>query len=176
MESHAVSRAVEEGAAEIGIASVVGTPHRWRTIPLLADNLGVVCRLGHPLASKKGPLTWADIAAFPFIENGLCGFVSAPQIDEVLENSTIAARNMTSLIALVSKGLGITILPELSAASYKNALQFRRIEGVADRRELQIIMRAGSVLSPAVETFIETLRGVVGEEGFLEKAMKRRRI
>lgn len=166
MESHSVARAVDEGAAEIGIASVMDDRRSWRLIPLVADPLGLVCDREHPLARKKGPVAWEDIAQFPFIENGLCELITEPEMDRILARSNMIARNMASLISLVSRGLGVTILPKMSIEAQKSKIRFLPIEGVKLKRVLSIITRTHSSPSPAVEAFIDTLQTIAREHAW----------
>jgi len=86
------------------------------------------------------------------------------RVDEVLTSLGIAAlatyevNYISTAIALVQAGLGITILPS-SAVELKNQAQVRShlIDVPGFAREIALVRRKGSVLNPSAEAFIEQL-------------------
>ncbi|MDH3233665.1 MAG: LysR substrate-binding domain-containing protein, partial [Alphaproteobacteria bacterium] len=160
----------DQGRVEVGIASVPKSRIGPNAIPLMADPLGIICRADHALVALDRPVTWSDLDGHAFMANGICSFISAPAMRSVLERSSLMVRNTTSLIALVTEGVGITILPQLSMPAGHDQLRFLPIEGVTDLRRLYVVTRANSALSPAVEAFIEALLETVAVRGWGENS------
>jgi LysR family transcriptional regulator, carnitine catabolism transcriptional activator len=166
MDSQSVVQAVEQGRIEVGIASVPASRIGPNIIPLMADPIGVICRADHALAALGRPVTWSDLDGHTFMANGICKLITAPAMRGVLERSTLMVRNTTSLIALVTEGVGITILPQLSIPAGNDQLRFLPIQGVTELRHLYVVTRANSAPSPAVEAFIAALLAMVTERGW----------
>ena len=166
MDSQSVLQAVEQGPVEVGIASVPENRAGLSVIPLLADPMGVVCAADNPLAKLQRPVILSDLEGHRFMTNGICRFITAPALRPVLARSTVEVHNTTSLLALVARGVGITILPQLSVPLGSSELRFLPIAGITDLRPLHVVTRASSALSPAVDAFIGALLTVVADRGW----------
>lgn len=158
MDSPTVWRFVDQGRVDVGIATSPPGLAGPNVAPLMSDPFGVVCSDGHPLAARPGPLGWEDLLGHAFIANGICALIEEPAFQEVLERSTLMVRNTTSILALVASGVGITVLPRLAVPRDAERVRFLPLQDTGILRPLHIITRPHSALSPAAESFIETLR------------------
>ena len=80
------------------------------------------------LYSKENPLLegadWDCLLDQPFVSNHLCENSKIPQLKAAVQNSTLRARNTSSLIALIKAGLGVAVLPELACKNLDETCDF----------------------------------------------------
>ena len=103
-----------QGKVDCGFLRLPSVKH-LQTYALYRDELQVILPCGHPLADSD-PFPAAALAAEPFIrlEEGRDYEISAA-LDKmgVRPNVKYTAREDRTMLAMVSKGLGISLLPEL---------------------------------------------------------------
>ena len=144
----------------IGVCSRLG--HGLAFSPLLRDRLCLFVRADHPLA--EGALTLAALDDQPMILTGRDSSVRA-QIEQVFSErglrlrAVMEANYMSTVLALVRNGLGITLLPE-SADDGEGRLVRRMLPEPGLERELGVITRSESSLSPAAARLLECLQGI----------------
>lgn len=144
----------------IGVRSRLG--HGLAFSPLLRDRLCLFVRADHPLA--EGALTLAALDDQPMILTGRDSSVRA-QIEQVFSErglrlrAVMEANYMSTVLALVRNGLGITLLPE-SADDGEGRLVRRMLPEPGLERELGVITRSESSLSPAAARLLECLQGI----------------
>lgn len=157
-DSAAVEAAVERGRVELGIAG----PPRGRGpvafAPLFRDRFMLVCAPGSGPAGRGGPLGWRDLAGETMIANGASARIEAAGYRELVARSGLMVRNVTSLLALVRAGLGVTILPRLSVPAGDRGLVVRPLRGRALYRQVGLLRRSGVPLSPVAAAFADLLR------------------
>lgn len=157
-----VATRVLSGEADLGIA-----PEREPAPPLDSRLLfelpfALVFPQGHPLESRK-KVTWQDLGEFPFIS--LQGqFTERLQADmhEALREVTIKPAYevafMTTALAMVSSGLGVTVcLPYAQPLVALHKLNMRQLEEPVLTRRFFVHTRPGRTLSPAAEAFMAFL-------------------
>ena len=66
-------------------------------------------------------------------------------------------RNVTSILALVRRGVGVTLLPSLSVPRDDNRIRFLPLAVAGIRRDVGVISRADTTLSPVAGAFCEVL-------------------
>ncbi len=160
MDSGSILRELEKQRIEIGIASGDRAGAAVVREPLFSDSFGVVCRNDHPLAQSEVPIEWDQIAAFPFITNGICALIKNQTFREIDDRSTLSVRNTTSLFAMVRGGVGITVLPRLAVSEAPPGLVFLPLADETARRDIEILRRAHSGLQPAAVDFLDCVREV----------------
>ncbi len=117
---------------------------------------------GHPLEAQPR-VTWQDLARYPFI--ALQGqFTERLQADmqALLRDVQLKPANevafMTTALAMVSAGLGITVcLPYAEPLVRLHRLHMRVLEEPRLTRRFFVYTRAGRSLSPAATSFIDFL-------------------
>lgn len=158
---HVIAR-VLSGESDIGIG-----PEREHMPQLQARELfempfALVFPEGHPL-EQAARVTWQDVARYPFI--ALQGqFTERLQADmhALLRDVRLSPANevtfMTTALAMVSAGLGITVcLPYAEPLAQLYRLRMRPLEEPVLTRRFFVYTRAGRSLSPAAESFIDFL-------------------
>lgn len=153
MDSAAVLRELETERVDLGIATGPKTNSEIESEELFSDAFGIICRENHPLTEADHPLTWQDLAPWPFIANGICGQVTDETFQSIMANSKLMVRNTTSLLAMIRSDIGITILPRLVVENRASDIKFLPVTGPLARRRIDIIRRRHTRLSPVTQTF-----------------------
>lgn len=159
-----VCRLVASGEVDLGISSMWVQDESLAFTPLFEDNVGVVMRRDHPLASRDS-LDWQELAEERFIANGTSRLLKHTAAASLVNNNDFFISNMISLLAMLEAGSGITTLPRLAFPVVSETLCFVPLEEPKLVRQLGIIKQAHRSLSPsaqALETMILTrLAGMV---------------
>ncbi len=134
--------------------------------PLIRDRYGLVVPSDHPLAGCSS-LQWHQIPSDNLlllsVDTGiraqLSRFSHNGQIPITLDQVQIEVSNPAGMAALISQGLGVTLLPALAADVHSfTGLAFIPLVEPILEREICIITRQGRALSPAAAALLETLR------------------
>lgn len=134
--------------------------------PLLRDRYGLVVPHDHPLA-RRSAVGWHDIPDDDLlllsddtgIRAQLTRFRQRGEIPLALERVQIEVSNPAGMAALISQGLGITVLPALAADVHSFAgLALVPLTAPLIEREICIITRQGRALSPAAAALLDTVR------------------
>ncbi|MGF6273233.1 DNA-binding transcriptional LysR family regulator [Massilia sp. UYP11] len=170
-EVEGVIARVLSGEADVGIG-----PERVPAPPLEARELfempfALVFPENHPLASLPR-LTWHDVAHHPFIS--LQGQFTERLLDDIgaaLRHASLRETPirpayevtfMTTALAMVSAGLGITVcLPYAEPLVKLHGLVLRLLDEPVLTRRFLVYTRPGRSLSPAAESYIDFLFGYV---------------
>jgi DNA-binding transcriptional LysR family regulator len=161
--STAITKAVSENAADIGLFTY-GTPsHGLKTIPYREDDLVLIVPAHHPLVSQKD-LSFKDVLDFDFVGLHAGSWMNL----EAMKAASALGRTMKlriqvsgydALCLMVEAGLGIGILPKNSAKPYLPALGIKALplnEAWA-HRQLAVCMRSYEELSLAARLLVDHL-------------------
>lgn len=154
--------AVENGEVEFGVNIIGATTPGVDFRPLRDDNFVLVMRRDDPLAGS-GEIAWADIDPTRFIAIWQ-GSGNRMLIDSGLARTKQAmdwafeVRHLSSALALVEAGVGVTALPEsaLSSATESDILTRPLVEPVLSRT-IVTITRKGDTLKPDTARFVKIL-------------------
>jgi len=150
-DSANVAADVAEEAAEIGIA---GPPDpegpesaRLTFHALFRDAIGLAVRRDDPLARLDRPVMWADLDGRTLLTHAVAGEI--PALRAPSADAPLRALTVTSALALVRAGLGVTILPRLVAPTGESDLIFLEMASdAAPRRTVGLITKDARPLSP----------------------------
>lgn len=163
----AVERMIWRGDVDCGFL-ILPVKSDLVTIPLKRDTMLAIMPEGHPLAGY--PLfPAAELNKYPYIgaKEG-----SYPEVDEVFSrqgvkpNVFITVENDYTAMALVSKGFGFSIFPELSLHGPTFPLIRKELE-IPAYRDLAIAIRSYDTASTATRNFLNYVQQWVKE--FYEK-------
>ncbi|GAA0785105.1 LysR family transcriptional regulator [Marinobacterium sediminicola] len=138
--------------------------------PLIRDRYGLVVPSDHPLADRSS-VQWREVpnsnllllSADTGIRAQLKRFSQSGKIPIRVDSPQIEVSNPAGMAALISQGLGITLLPALAADVHSFAgLTFIPLDEPIIEREICIITRQGRALSPAAAALLNTLRQHLG--------------
>jgi len=157
-DSNAIVETVENGVVEVGLCVLASRRPNLTFEPLFREPLDFVCPTGHPLAKSKKPLNWSRLAGEPLIQNGSAAALGLEEIEALAENSKLIASNVTSNLAMVEAGLGVTILPRLCRWKCGYAVSFVPLADPRASRTVGWIARTGRTLQPAARQVVECIR------------------
>ena len=154
-----------QGKVDCGFLRLPSVKH-LQTYALYCDELQVILPCGHPLADSD-PFPAASLSTEPFIflEEGQDYEISAA-LDKmgIRPNVKYTAREDRTMLAMVSKGLGISLLPELMVRhSPYPVVACRAPERFY--RNIGIAVKDKKALSAATRRFVDYVRGWVAENG-----------
>ena len=154
-----------QGKVDCGFLRLPSVKH-LQTYALYRDELQVILPCGHPLADSD-PFPAASLSTEPFIflEEGQDYEISAA-LDKmgIRPNVKYTAREDRTMLAMVSKGLGISLLPELMVRhSPYPVVACRAPERFY--RNIGIAVKGKKALSAATRRFVDYVRGWVAENG-----------
>jgi DNA-binding transcriptional LysR family regulator len=148
-----------QGQVDFAISSVWLPDESIEFLPILSDQVGVVCRHDHPLAAMGGAaLHWSSLLAYPLVRNGTSRLLEGTAAAGLLESSLLFVSNMISLIAMLEQGIGITTLPSLAFPLGNEQLVFLPLSEPKVERQIGILCRKGHSLSPAAAELMGFLK------------------
>jgi LysR family transcriptional regulator, carnitine catabolism transcriptional activator len=162
--SASVERRVVSNEADFGITSRWSEDPELEFEPLLRDWFGVVCRRDHPLAKLKSKVTWKQLRAQRYVglavETGIRAMLqSVPGLPAAVRTPQYEMSSTTLLEAMLSEGLGVSVLPALAGyLSPLDRLVFRELHAPRLAREICLITRRGRAMSPAAQGITEMIR------------------
>ena len=145
MDSRSVVHELSRGRVDIGIATLDQSGSGLYSQVLMADRFGVVCARSHPLAARSSPIRWKDLEGVRLFANSL---------SERIEIEAARQLHQASIMGMVRANIGVTILPEMAAkAADPSDLIFQPLADETATREIHLLRRAHSALSPAARMF-----------------------
>ncbi len=159
-DPNTVEQALRENRVDIGLMPLPRTSDDFETWEIMRDEFVVLL----PPSTKPAPnpLTWRDLSRSAFILYNYAECTTAVRQHwqhwqqslkvayEIKEDSTI--------VSMVSQGLGAAVLPKLAALPIPEGIQVRSLPEPLDRN-IGAAVLANIWHSPAVFTFLDLLRG-----------------
>jgi len=161
-----LERRVLDNDVDFAIAGNHSQQPELNYAPLICDRYGLVVRKDHPLAGAT-EVSWSQLPAEGLmllsddtgIRAQLTRFSSGGRIPVALDSCLIEVSNPAGMAALISQGLGFSLLPALAADTHSFAgLSFIPLGQPAIEREICLITRKGRALSPAAAALVSTIR------------------
>jgi DNA-binding transcriptional LysR family regulator len=152
-DSADVRRLVATGQADLGIASASSAQVGLIHLPIFEDSMKLVCQPDSPLALIPGPLEWSDLEGVTLILNETTRGIAAAEFQQLAARTRLRVRNVTSLLAMVRAGVGVTLLPGLATVGLPPTLAARPLSDQSCRRQVCLLRREGRVQSPLARAF-----------------------
>lgn len=164
-----IAQRVQAGSVDFGVGAAHPAGGDLLTQPLISDAMGLVARLDEPLL-QAGRLVAADLAHLAFV--GLTTdtaisqlLASAPGMPQSLLQTPLRLSNPQLLFEAVSLGLGVSIVPALTARHPSLGLQgdlgFCLLDEPRILRRTLLIQRPRRALSPAAQLLFDALAAQV---------------
>jgi len=167
-DSTDVRHLVETGQVDLGIAGTGPDAPGIACEPIFRDPFKLVCRSDSTLAAKGGPMDWSDLAGHALICNEATRALGTSEFQRLARHARFSVRNVTSLLAMVSAGMGITLLPALATVNLPEQLTACPLRDPECTRTVGIHWRDGKVPSPVARLFrSEFARAARAEAGLL---------
>lgn len=163
-----VEQALREGRADIGL-TCISTSDEFDSWELMQDEYVV---LFPPAAVVPSEITWQDLAAYPMIfppSSDYCSILIRGHLARLEQEINAAYEIMedSTMVGMVSQGLGATIIARLAAEPLPSEIQVRSLP-VPFHRVVRVATLATGLHPPAVYAFLETLKRAIKTEVSLE--------
>ena len=160
--SREITENVIDGRLELGVVTRPVTVREVAERPLVADQIVLICAPDHPLAAVRN----IDITQLNGL--GLVGFEAGSAIRQLVDNALRGAgvemnvvmelRSIPDIVRMVVTTGNLAFVSQMGVES-KSGVRVLNVRGLNIRRELAVITRKGSVLSPAAASFAAQLLG-----------------
>lgn len=152
-DSTEVHHLVESGQVDLGLAGQPREEANLSFVPLFTDPFRVVCRADTDLAAMRQPVEWQDLVAQDIIQNEACRGLTSKAFRSLAAASALSVRNVSSLLATVQAGMGITLLPALATATLPTDLTALTLADDSCFRTVGILSCSNKVQSPLAKAF-----------------------
>jgi LysR family hydrogen peroxide-inducible transcriptional activator len=131
---------------------------------LATDRLVLVTRRDHRLAATRSPVTEAELRSeeLLLLTEGHCFREQALEAcrSARIKEGEFRATSLSTLVQMVSGGVGITVIPEIAVATEarRARLNVRLLGKPAAFRTIALIWRRGSALEPTLHAVASALR------------------
>lgn len=161
--SSAIARAVADSRADIGILNAGSYGEALTVLPYRKDELVLIVPRAHPLAARR-KATLRDALAHDFV-----GAHPGSAVNDQLHRAAgelglplrlrIQVSGYDAMSLMVAAGMGIGVLPRLSARLYLSALNVRAVtlDEPWAHRQLVVCVRSLDALSPAARSLVDHL-------------------
>lgn len=157
IDSYSVARTVAEGTSDFGIASLSPQSISLKSELLTEEPFVCIIPKGHALEKIKSPLTWEDLESHQFIANDLLNLSNNPDVQRLVSAAHLRIRNVSSLLAFIESGFGITLLPKMATALSPNLIA-KPLQDTSLKRQLYLLQPANRSISSAAVEFIQEVR------------------
>lgn len=158
-----VEQALREGRVDIGL-TCMPTPDEFESWELLRDEYIVLFPPGVNVPDK---ITWEDLAPYPVImppSNDYCSILIRGHLTRLEQTMNAAYEIMedSTIVSMVSQGLGATIIARLAAEPLPPDIQVRSLP-VPLERIIRVAVLADALHPPAVYAFLDTMKTFIRE-------------
>ena len=160
-----VVRAVQEGAADLGICHVPDGTHELQTLPYRHDRLVLIVPAAHPLAAH-GPIDFSASLEFDHVGLHTNSSIYVAMHQAALEAGRsvklrIHVTGLDAMCRMIDNGLGIGVMPqrafELLQAGIGSRLCSVALNDAWSAREIRLVARDFSTLPVAARTLVNHL-------------------
>ena len=161
-----VEKALREGQADVGFTHLP-TSAEFETWEILRDEY--VALLPPTANLNQSQCTWEELFAYPLIlpsANNACFATIRNHLLSVgvrINNVAYQVNEDSTSVSMVLQGLGAAILPRLAAEPIPAAVRVSSLP-VPLERVIGVAVLANALLTPAVFSFLDVLRGVTSPQ------------
>lgn len=158
--SREITDNVIDGRSELGVVTLPVTQREVESRTLIEDQIVLICAHDHPLAAAR------DIDITRLAGFGLVGFEGGSAIRQLIDNALRTAgvemnmvmelRSIPAIVRMVMTTGNLAFVSRMGVES-ESGVRVLKVRGLNIRRELAVITRKGSELSPAAASFAARL-------------------
>ena len=165
--SSEVLRAVQEGAADLGICHASQGAHELQTLPYRQDRLALVVPAGHPLARKGPAIDFISTLDFDHVGLHANSSIYVAMHQAAMDAGRgiklrIHVTGLDAMCRMIENGLGIGVMPlrafELMQGGIGGKLASIALKDPWAVRQIQLVARDFSTLPVAARTLVAHLR------------------
>ncbi|TPG77863.1 LysR family transcriptional regulator [Pseudomonas mandelii] len=167
---------VRDGEVDFGLGVRARMSHGLEFQVVMEDRLCLFVPADHPLAQRRS-VTLGELTAHPIILTGRDSSVRE-LVEQLFADAQLPlspgleANYMSTVLALVRQGLGMSLLPE-SADDGRDDLVKVPVDHPGVTRSIGLITRTGQAMAPAALRFIEMLQSTsTGLHTFAQEATR----
>ncbi|RYF71835.1 MAG: LysR family transcriptional regulator [Comamonadaceae bacterium] len=166
-----VLRAVQEGAADIGICHMADGGNELQTLPYRHDRLVLIVPAAHPLCDR-GSIDFVDALEYDHVGLHTNSSIYVATRQAALDvGRTIKLRihvtGLDAMCRMIENGLGVGVMPgrafELMRGGVGRRLTSLPLTNVWAQREIRLVARDFSTLPVAARTLVAHLQAAGGE-------------
>lgn len=161
MDSRSVVEMVATEKVEIGFGIAVDLADDMDFTPLFDDPIDVVCAPRDDLLEAPRPLSWSRLQSKRFLGNSCYTAIPSAELRALSARQAAYIPNITSLLALVRGGFGITILPRINTLQAAGTVAFLPVKDPAAKHRVGCIRKANRSLTPGAVNFVAALKAVL---------------
>jgi DNA-binding transcriptional LysR family regulator len=156
-----VEQALREGRVDVGL-TCIATPSDLEVLELMSDEY---VALFPPVAKLPDIIDWAHLSDYPLImppSSDYCSILIRGHLTKLNQRLNAAYEIMedSTIVSMVSQGLGATIMAKLAAEPLPPDIQIRTLP-VPLQRAIRVATLADALHPPAVYAFLETLKTTI---------------
>lgn len=156
---HGVDRDLREGLADIGFTYLPNS-HDFETWELLRDEYVAIFPASFQLKGER--LDWEQLSSYPLImtpDNYSCNYLVHSHCAQFGQNLNVAytVREDSTIVSMVTRGLGAAIIPRLAAEPIPEGLHVYSLP-IPLERIIGVSILANGLQVPAVYAFLDTLK------------------
>ena len=146
-----IEQMVLDDRIDFGICGPGSGDKRLQFDLLSRDRFGLVCSRSHPLARRRS-IRWSDLQRQVLISTVVSESLLPlhPEVRALPQHSMFVAHTGT-LLNLIERGIGVAVLPAMSASVAEGRLAFVPLIRPAAHRELGILRSKGRTLAPPAD-------------------------
>jgi DNA-binding transcriptional LysR family regulator len=168
--SSEVLRAVQEGAADLGVCHVAGGASELQSLPYRHDRLALIVPAGHALAAR-GRIDFVESLEFDHV-----GLHTNSSIYVAMHEAALAAgrsiklrihvTGLDAMCRMIENGLGVGVMPqrafELMHDGIGRGLASVALDNAWAEREIRLVARDFSTLPVAARSLVNHLHAAAG--------------
>lgn len=160
MDSSTIAGWVERGKIDFGLG---GQPsnNKVNFDPIFEDELVLVYPLSLPIVQKTEPIEISQLQSFTWISNGIISNSKDDALQSFHQGSHLNVHNTASLLALVTAGVGVTILPKLTVPPHLVGLGTCELKLKNNHRKVGLITNPTNALSPVSKILYDFLKAEI---------------
>jgi DNA-binding transcriptional LysR family regulator len=158
---------LEANRIDFALAAIGSEPWEVECTPLLEEPFFLVCPTGHRLATRSS-VSWDELGQEPLVSIGPLS-ENRRIIEAGLAQARVSAtwrievRHLSTAVALVAGGAGLTVLPESAhAIEARSGVVAVPLRGPALTRTIGLLRRRDRMLSPAAESLMAEILTTIG--------------
>lgn len=153
-----IEQSLREGKADIGFTCLPPSDE-FDSLELMRDEYVVLCP---PQLDIPNTLCWEDLRKYPVImppDDDYCGTLIRSHFTKLVQpiNAAYKIKEDSTIVSMVTQGLGITVMAQLAAEPLPPEVQVRQLP-VPLERVIRVITLADALHPPAVYAFVETIK------------------
>ncbi len=149
-----VQNRIARNEVDFGISGVNLLRPELQYEPIMEDCLELVCGYTHPLVRAKSALKWSQIGDIELLDSGLRDLIPNGVLAKMPKHEFSTT---STLFAMIRANVGVAVLPTLAAAVDDQAIVSRKLSSPTVKREICIVSRKDSTLSPPAQLFMNLL-------------------